>query len=273
MADMPDLAAYGVISAALCNSSGRDCVQPSVSNVSAALNSATKDSAGLLQVNPARVPAGDYPLVDVVYAAVPTNQPAAALNAYADFIAYAAGQGQTTGTAPGELPPGYLPLTARLQAQAASVVTKLRDIAGPGPTHSPTPTHSATRSSTPTESPTRGQSGLPTTATTTPGGTTPTSGTTPTPTVGASATPTTRPGGAGPTTSSSPSAQGPATIAPSASLAAGNTPSNESGGIRLALVVVLIIGASGALGGSVLRFGRMPQFGRSRRRNDEFESP
>ena len=75
---MPDLAAYGLLSAALCNTAGADCVQPSTADVTAALKSATADSAGLLQVNPAKVPSGAYPLVDVVYAAVPTNQSASA---------------------------------------------------------------------------------------------------------------------------------------------------------------------------------------------------
>ncbi len=131
--DMPDLAAYGLIAAALCDPAGADCVQPSTNSMTAALNSATPDSAGLLQVNPATVPSGAYPLVDVVYAAVPTNQPAQALSDYANFISYAAGQGQTTGTAPGDLPPGYLPLPASLQGQAQSVATQLRAVASTTP--------------------------------------------------------------------------------------------------------------------------------------------
>jgi hypothetical protein len=131
--DMPDLAAYGLTAAALCNTTGANCVQPSVSDVTAALNSATPDSAGLLQVNPATVPSGAYPLTDVVYAAVPTDQSATALSDYANFISYAAGQGQTTGAAAGDLPPGYLPLPANLQAQAQSVATQLRALAGIGP--------------------------------------------------------------------------------------------------------------------------------------------
>ena len=59
--DMPDLAVYGLTAAALCDPAGAGCVQPSTSDVTAALNSATPDSAGLLQVNPATVPSGAYP--------------------------------------------------------------------------------------------------------------------------------------------------------------------------------------------------------------------
>ena len=97
--DMPDLAAYGLTSAALCPptvtaaTTSTACIQPSTASVTTALNSATADSAGLLEVNPATVPAGGYPLTDVVYAAVPTDQSASLLTDYANFIAYAAGQG------------------------------------------------------------------------------------------------------------------------------------------------------------------------------------
>ena len=143
--DMPDLAAYGLISAALCDPTGAICNQPSTDSVTTALNSATADSAGLLQVNPATVPAGGYPLTQVVYAAVPTSQSAQALSDYASFIAYAAGQGQSAGTAPGDLPPGYLPLPASLQTQAQSVVAQLQALAvGASSSQSPTTSPSAT---------------------------------------------------------------------------------------------------------------------------------
>jgi hypothetical protein len=303
--DMPDLAAYGLISAALCNPSGATCVQPSTADVNAALNSATKDSAGLLQVNPAKVPSGAYPLVDVVYAAVSVKQSASALSDYADFIAYAAKKGQVTGSAPGDLPPGYLPLTSSLQAQAQSVVKQLRALAGPASTPIPTVTHSATptRSASPTVSATQGGgtqgptapvtqpgatptgagpggSTLPGTGGSTPGGTGggptgATSGSTCTATAAATGTATASaspsstvtpvstvsPAGAGACTSSSssPSAQGPVVVGPSAELVSGTTPRNDVGGIRDALIIVLIIGAAGALGGTLLRFGRLPR--------------
>jgi hypothetical protein len=269
--DMPDLAAYGLISAAMCNPSGATCVQPSVANVTAALGSATKDSAGLLQVDPAKVKAGAYPLVDVVYAAVPTNQSATVLNDYADFIAYAAGQGQTTGSAPGDLPPGYLPLTASLKTQAQAVVKQLRALANP-PTPTPTPTHT-TPTATPTTTPTNTPTGTPTPtqtfpaqSTTTPAGSglgnTPTYSSTPNPTSATSAAPT-------PTPTTSPSAQGPVIIPPTAELVSGTTPRNAVGGIRLTLIIVMIIGVAGGLGGTLLTYGRVPRFTRTRRRTDE----
>jgi hypothetical protein len=252
LSDTPDTAAYGLIPGNLCGPSGTGCVGPSIESVTKALNSATTDSQGLLQVNPARVPAGGYPLVDVVYAAVPTNQSAAALNDYADLIQDAVGPGQTTGTAPGDLPPGYLPLPASLAVKARAVVRQLRAIANPTPT--PTPTNSATQtqSPSPTRSSTPAQSASPANS--------PTSSTTPGPTSGASAAPTGTRGGIGASTSGSPSPTGPVIFPPTAQLAGGTTQATDVGSIRWALVAVLIIGAGGALAGTLLRSGRMPRW-------------
>jgi hypothetical protein len=332
VAGMPDLAAYGLISAAVCDPTGATCTQPSTDSVTAALNSATADSAGLLQVNPATVPSGGYPLTDVVYAAVATDQPASALADYASFIAYAAGQGQTTGSAPGNLPPGYLPLPASLQAQAQSVVTQLQTLAGgtASPTASPTTSTTGTPSttqqqttgggttttgggtggSTTTDGGTTGgttTSGTTTSGGTTTGGTTTSGGTTTggTTTGGRTTgnqTPTTRANSTcspsateAPTASVSPSSSpsaspsrsaastaaptstacaspGPTVafdvLPPAAQAAAGTTPLTTVGSIRVVLIIVLIIGAAGAVAGGLLRYGRLPGRGRSRQRTD-----
>jgi hypothetical protein len=241
LSDTPDTAAYGLIDANLCNPSGGDCVGPSITSVTKALNSATTDSQGLLQVNPAKVPVGGYPLVDVVYAAVPANQSAADLNDYADLIQYAAGlgksQGQTPGTASGDLPPGYLPLPPSLKAKAQATVNELRAIASPA--H---PAHPATS--------TRPGSGPGS-----PGGTTSGYGATPSPGAGAAAAT-----GAGTSTSGTPSPSGPVIVPPSAQLVGGITPRQSPGGIRWVLIAVLIIGAVGALGGGLLRSGSLPRW-------------
>jgi hypothetical protein len=293
--DMPDLAAYGLLSAALCNPAGANCVQPSTSNVTAALKSATADSAGLLQVNPAKVPSDAYPLVDVVYAAVPTNQSASLLTDYANFISFAAGQGQTAGTAPGDLPPGYLPLTSSLQAQARSVVAKLRTLARPtgSPSARPTTSARATSSSTGTSPQTTGGT---TTGSTTTGGTTTGGVTTGGTTTGSAAASTcaavtatspaasASPGASkSPTASKSPAAAGAegaastacasgsptpqsfSVLPPASQAADGTTQSTPVGSIRVVLIIVLIIGAAGVLSGALLRYGRIPRRGRSSR--------
>jgi hypothetical protein len=244
LSDTPDIAAYGLVAANLCDASGSNCAGPSIDSVTKALDSATPDSQGLLQVNPAKAPAGGYPLVDVVYAAVPTNQSAGALNDYADLIQYAAGQGQTPGSAPGDLPPGYLPLPASLQAKAQAVVRQIRALATPVPTQS-----TSTQSVSPTS-----------TSTTTSQGSTPTSGTTPGPTVGSSAAPTSTGSVTGVTASGSPTPQGPVIVPPTAQLAGGTTAPTDVGEIRWALIAVLIIGAAGALAGTLLRSGRVPRW-------------
>jgi len=220
VSDTADLASYGLIDAQLCDDSGANCVVPSVASLTTALNSAKPDSAGLLQVNPASPGSGGYPLTQVTYAAVDTTRPASDLTAYANLIAYAAGAGQTPGVAPGELPAGYLPLTASLKAQALSVVAQLRADAKPSPSPSPTRTSSGTTSgsTTPTTSGTAAASGSVTPAVSTA-----------TPTVGLSITP------------------------PSAQLAAQRTERQPVGPIRWALLIVVMAGAACAAGGTVLR--------------------
>ncbi len=215
ISDTPDLAAYGLIDAELCSDSGTDCVGPSTASLTTALDAAQPDSTGLLEVNPADPGAGGYPLTQVTYAAVPTNQSAAELNDYADLIAYAAGAGQTAGVAPGDLPPGYLPLPANLKAQAMTVVAKLRSDAG-----------DSTGSST--------------------GGTSHGSGGT----TGASSS-SSAPGSG--TAISPGSSSSPGITPPGAELAATTTPGQPVGAIRWALLAVVIAGAACAVGGTVLR--------------------
>ncbi len=137
--DTSNLAAYGLTSAQLCDDSGGNCVAPTTASLTAALASAKPDSSGLLHVDPANPGAGGYPLTNVIYAAVSTKQDPTALNNYADLISYAAGTGQTVGSAAGDLAPGYLPLPSDLQAQAQSVVAQLRALASGSASPSPTP--------------------------------------------------------------------------------------------------------------------------------------
>jgi hypothetical protein len=233
--DTSNLAAYGLIPAQVCNDSGRTCVGPTSDSLTAALNAATPDSSGLLHVDPSNPGNGGYPLTVVTYAAVRTNQSAAALNDYASLIAYAAGQGQTVGSAQGDLPPGYLPMPSSLKAQAQSIVTKLRNLAKASPSRSPT------------TSPTSG---------TTPGGTSTQPGTTPTsgPSSSHPAAPasTTTPGG-------------PVTSLPQYQPAASTTPRQPVGALRWALIGMAIAGGGAAGGGTLLRSGGIPLWLRRRK--------
>ena len=282
--DTPDLAAYGLVPAQLCNDAGTTCTSPTTASVTAAVSAATADSAGLLEVNPASPGTGGYPLTQIIYAAVPTDQSAATLSSYANLISYAAGTGQTTGTAPGDLPPGYLPLPASLQSQAQSVVAQLQALASP----SPSPSASSSASSSPTTSPTQAATTQPpaTTATTTSGGVgtavvtgATTAAATPTPTPAATptaaatttgpavTTPTgavsssTRPAAA---VSTSTSPGGPVVSLPPAQAAGGDTPAQPVGPLRWALIVVAAVGGTFAGGGTLLRSRGMPLWRRRR---------
>lgn len=251
LADTTAMAAFGDIPATLCRGDGPDgtgtgCVSLSEASITAALRTAKADSSGLLHVDPAKVQAGAYPLVDVVYAAVPTGDSKDQLRKYAELISYAAGAGQTPGSAPGNLPPGYLPLPANLAAQAKSVATQLLRLAGPAPTGTPTTSSSPAASPSTSSAPQGGGGnpggGITTGSTTRPGTSTP------------AATP-------GATPSVALSIEPPA----AAQLASGTTPQQDVGTARWAIVAVVIAGLAAAGAGILLRSGRLPGFARRTR--------
>jgi len=103
--------------ASIANAAG-DYVQPTQAAMAAALSHMISDGDGTLQVNQASTDPAAYPLTMVIYAMVPTQGLCHATAAtIAHFLDFAAGAGQTQGSQPGNLPAGYLPLTAQLKAQ------------------------------------------------------------------------------------------------------------------------------------------------------------
>ena len=250
--DTPDLAAYGLVPAQLCSDDHSACVGPTTASVTTAVNAAKPDSQGLLQVNPAHPGNGGYPLVSVVYAAVRTNNSAAALDDYANLIAYAAGPGQTPGAAPGNLPPGYLPLPASLQAQAQAVVAKLRALASGGSHPSPPPTQASAPGGTTGN--TTGNTAGNTTGSAVSG-----------PTPGTTAAPSASPSATRPAVTTAQRPGGAATSRPPTRLIAGITPKQLVGGIRWALLAVVIAGGACAVGGTLLRSPWTPEWPGRRR--------
>lgn len=125
--------------------------------------------------------AGGYPLAMNTYAAVNVCSTSLSdLTADAKFLDYAAGAGQVSGTALGQLPPGYGPLTSGDTGQAATAAAALRaEVASPKCASHQTPSGSGGNGSgsTPTES-IGGGGTTPAGVGSTPGGTTP-GGTTP----------------------------------------------------------------------------------------------
>jgi hypothetical protein len=217
--DSANLAGYGLVPADLCDPAGNNCVSPDTASIATALSTAKPDSAGLVHVNPAAPGTGGYPLVDVTYAAVRTNQEPAALADFATLIDFAAGPGQTQGVDPGQLPEGYLPLPDSLRAQATAAAATLRADENPPPPA--TPSLSGTGSSAAATNPVGNTDG-----------TNPNPATTPnTPTVGKPAT----------------------SREPLATLAVRYTPGSPLSMARWVFLGVLIAGGIGALGGLLLR--------------------
>jgi hypothetical protein len=99
-----------------------------------------------------------YPLTMVIYALVPTSHvKQAKADAIAHFLQFVAGPGQTPGLQPGHLPPGYLPLPAKLRAQtmraAQLVLNQKGNSLHPKPSTSPSPPPSPTPAPSPSKTP------------------------------------------------------------------------------------------------------------------------
>jgi len=123
--------------------------------MAAAVKNMTKTSAGTLQTNYTTTDPAAYPMTMVIYAVVPTGGISSAkAAAIAKFLDFVAGSGQTTGTAPGELPVGYLPLPDSLRAQTLKAATEVLDQVGnPKPKASPSASVSPKAAKSPSASP------------------------------------------------------------------------------------------------------------------------
>jgi hypothetical protein len=120
--DSASAAAFGLQTASL-SAAGDDnnptFVAPSSTSLEAGVAEMSAGPSGLLQSSVNSV--GSYPLTLLTYAAVlPSTLGTTAREAYANFINYAVGAGQTPGLAAGDLPPGYAPLPTALRAQAVA---------------------------------------------------------------------------------------------------------------------------------------------------------
>jgi ABC-type phosphate transport system substrate-binding protein len=123
--DQGDAALNGFPTAAIPNAAGA-YVQPTNATMAAALSHMVSDGSGTLQVNLKNKDPHAYPLTMVIYAMAPTSGLShAKARAIARFIDYAVGPGQTPGLGPGHLPAGYLPLTAKLRAQARKAAAQI----------------------------------------------------------------------------------------------------------------------------------------------------
>lgn len=102
----------------------------------------------LVQVDPAQVTGTAYPLTSVVYAI--TNLSGStpdALDRVADFLRFAAGDGQTPGVQIGNLPPGYVPLSPQLATQSKAAAEAIDAFTAFTLTPAPTTTTSSSAES------------------------------------------------------------------------------------------------------------------------------
>ncbi|MEU9447580.1 hypothetical protein [Streptomyces sp. NPDC048277] len=116
---------YLLGAAALPNADG-DYVQPTNASLLKAVSEMPdSDVAGVKAPDPGKMKDGAYPLTAVVYAASSLDQAKDARQDFARVMRYAAGAGQTQGTAKGQLPYGYAPLPTALRKQAEQAADKL----------------------------------------------------------------------------------------------------------------------------------------------------
>ncbi|MFD3584095.1 hypothetical protein [Streptomyces sp. NPDC058683] len=227
---------YGLKTAALRNADGT-FVKPSAGTLTAGVEAMKPSSvdATVLDPDPARAKGQAYPLTAVAYAAASMNQDTATRKAYAQFIRYVAGAGQTQGLAAGQLPYGYAPLPAEQRAQAVTAANALEQGTTTGDSTSAPPGEDGSGGSG-SGSGTGGVSG----GTGTGGGTA----------GGAGGGGTANPSQAAAANSSASPSSGPQQ--PVASSQSGVTPAEVMGIIRWVLLVVLFLGGAAGLSGPLL---------------------
>jgi hypothetical protein len=125
--DLGDIAGYEFPAAELVNGAGV-AVGPTQASVEAAVNVMKTNPDGITQYfDFASKEAAAYPLAMVDYAMVPTcGLSHSEASAIADFLTKAATTGQIQGEAPGDLAPGYYPLTAKQKAQTLKAAQEVQ---------------------------------------------------------------------------------------------------------------------------------------------------
>jgi hypothetical protein len=110
---------------------GRLFAGPSPTAMTAAMAFAAQDKAtGVVSLDYPHLSPNAYPGTVPIYAAVPTSGLDHTTAAdYANFLTYAVGAGQTPGTAMGQLPAGYAPLTGALNPLAQFTLQAAKDVA------------------------------------------------------------------------------------------------------------------------------------------------
>jgi hypothetical protein len=127
--DSPSAARYGLDVAAIQVPGSKTAfVKPDVSGMTNALSALAVTSLDTVkQVDPKLVPQTGYPMTMVTYAGVNLSKTTPAARAtVVSMLTQVTTSGQVSGTALGELPRGYVPLTSDLAALASAAITNIR---------------------------------------------------------------------------------------------------------------------------------------------------
>ena len=128
---------YGVQSARLSragdNGPDRSFIAPNIAGLTAGFEGMKPGTeSAVLEPDPKQTAAAGYPLTAITYAAIrPLARDADARREYADFVAYAGGEGQVSGFGAGTLPEGFAPLPATLKTQATTAAQTIRELTAP----------------------------------------------------------------------------------------------------------------------------------------------
>jgi hypothetical protein len=161
--DQGDASAFLFPAAALQNASGNYVAPTDASMLAAVEHDMVTDPQNHITesvnlANASKKARDAYPLTMVVYAMVPTSGiPAAKAARIAQWLDFVANDGQQPGLLPGNLPPGYLPLTQHMRDQTLEAATEVLDQTGnpkktksnPSSASSPSPSPSKSASATP----------------------------------------------------------------------------------------------------------------------------
>ena len=122
--DTPSTYRYGLTAASLRLANSTTAVTPNSASMSAALTALRPTSLDAVkQVDPAAVTAAAYPITMVSYAAVNlTSSDATSRTAISRMLTRVTTTGQLPGTVSGQLPPGYVPITADMATQTRATV-------------------------------------------------------------------------------------------------------------------------------------------------------
>ncbi len=125
--DLPSAKRFGLNTVTLVNSDGTE-VNAVDQDITSAISSFVVDPSSGMMIRPSD-PTGvtGYPLSTLTYAVTsPCTQTAEAVSEYASFLEFASNEGQILGDETGQLPVGYLPLSAELRQKAQDSITLLQ---------------------------------------------------------------------------------------------------------------------------------------------------